>query len=249
MSGQSSGRELPAPCRAVISLAERGADGLQSSALAPEVVGWLSSPDQGVMFEADHVLGAPELSLGPCAVEVLGSVLDGRCWWAELTLHGEREPETCLVQFTLDRADRVTELVWLRAGSVPGGGRGDGEFSLDARQALEAYFGDLQAARFEPAADRFGSDGIYSHPPYRPGGDRVLWHGRDAIRDGFTYVRGESPVRQVITDAAQSGSRAFIRGVVEGVPTGGGGTFVSTAEFSESGDIARYVALYSAARF
>ena len=238
----------------MIGLAESGANGSRISALAPEAAGWFSSPDQGITFEIDHALGAPELSrrlasLGPCAIEVLGSVLEGRCWWAELTLSGEREPETCLVQFTLDGEDRVTEVVWLRASTVPGTGRRAGECSLDARQALEAYFGDLQAARFDRAAERFGSDGIYSHPPYRPGADRVLWQGREAILDGFTYERGESPVRQIITDAAQSGGRAFVRGIVEGVPNGTGGTFLSTAEFSAAGEITRYVAFYSAVRF
>jgi hypothetical protein len=251
----------------VISLAETGANRPQT-ALSAEVTGWLSSPEQGLMFESDRVSGAWELSrrlasIGPCAVEVLASSCAEKHWWAELTLCGERErepghggegerervQETCLVQFTLDDEERVTEVVWLRAHAVPSAGTGAGEFSGDARRALVAYFADLQASRFGRAAQRFGSDGIYSHPPYRPGADRVLWHGRDAIRDGFTYKRGKSPVRQIITDAAQSGGRAFVRGVVEGVPHGSGGTFVSTAELSDSGEITRYVAFYSAARF
>lgn len=244
----------PASCQAVISLAEGAANGAPGATLSPDLTGRFSSPEQGVMFETEHVLGPRHccrrlVSLGPCTVEVVGSVLAEGHWWAELTLVGERPPETCLVQFTLDGDEQVTELVWLRTGAVPGGARGAGERSPDARRALEAYFADLQASRFDRAAERFSIEAIYSHPPYRAGGDRVLWHGRDAIRDGFTYERGQSPVRQIITDAAQNGSRVFIQGVVEGVPNGAGGSFLSIAEFSESGEITRYVAFYSAVRF
>jgi hypothetical protein len=267
MSGQSNTATFPASCQAVIGLAESGANRPRSAALSPDVTGWFSSPEQGVMFEAEHVLGPRDcsrqlVSLGPCAVAVLGSVLAEGHWWVELALAGERGPETCLAQFTLDGEERITEVVWLRASAVPGATSGTGEHSQNARGAggsgdrsreargmLEDYFGDLQASRFDRAAQRFGADGIYSHPPYHPGEQRVLWHGRDAIRNGFTYERGDSPVRQIITDVAQSGSRAFVRGVVEGVPNGSGGTFLSTAEFSESGAITRYVAFYSAVRF
>jgi hypothetical protein len=38
----------------------------------------------------------------------------------------------------------------------------------------------------------------------------------------------------------------FIEGVVDGLP--GGGTFFSTAQISSQGEIARYIAFYSATR-
>ncbi len=237
-----------------MELPQGGGDGRSPVGFSSSVTGWFSSPDQGVVFAVDRVFGVPEVSRNlsahaPCAVEVLGSVVEGRRWWAELALRGDHEPETCLTSVTLDGEDRVSEVVWLRAPIVPRGAGGSGPSSEDARQILDAYFGDLQASHFGNAASWFAPDGIYSHPPYRPGADRVLWHGREAIRDGFINERGESPVRQIITDDAQDGSRAFIRGVVEGVPHGAGGTFMSTAELSESGEIARYVAFYSAVRF
>ena len=50
----------------------------------------------------------------------------------------------------------------------------------------------------------------------------------------------------MITGAWQSGDRVFVEGVIEGIPDGG--TFFSTAQISPQGEIARYVAFYSATR-
>jgi hypothetical protein len=44
----------------------------------------------------------------------------------------------------------------------------------------------------------------------------------------------------------QRGNRVFVEGAIEGIPNGG--SFFSTAELSAEGEIARYVAFYSARR-
>jgi len=57
---------------------------------------------------------------------------------------------------------------------------------------------------------------------------------------------GPSPARQIITDCWQRGGRVFVEGIIEGIPDGG--TFFSTAQITQEGEIARYVAFYSATR-
>jgi hypothetical protein len=102
------------------------------------------------------------------------------------------------------------------------------------------------SSRFREAAAHFSADALYSHPPYAGGSERVLFTGREALWRGFEFERGPSPARQVITGFWQSGERVFIEGVVDGLP--GGGTFFSTAQISSQGEIARYIAFYSATR-
>jgi hypothetical protein len=58
--------------------------------------------------------------------------------------------------------------------------------------------------------------------------------------------RGPSPARQIIVALWQQGDRVFVEGVIEGIPDGG--TFFSTAQITAEGEIARYVAFYSATR-
>ena len=53
-------------------------------------------------------------------------------------------------------------------------------------------------------------------------------------------------MRQIITHFWQRAGRVFVEGVIEGIPDGG--TFFSTAQISSEGEIARYVAFYSATR-
>jgi hypothetical protein len=50
----------------------------------------------------------------------------------------------------------------------------------------------------------------------------------------------------VITAFSQQGDRAFVEGIIEGIPNGG--TFFSTAQITSGCEIARYVAFYSATR-
>ena len=69
-----------------------------------------------------------------------------------------------------------------------------------------------------------------------------------ALEDVLALVSGRrtSQARQIITDLWQRGSSAFVEGIVEGIPNGG--SFFCTADISREGEIARYVAFYSATR-
>ena len=138
----------------------------------------------------------------------------------------------------------MSRLVWLRAPLVPA--REAADAAPDGRPILERYFADLMSSRFREAAAHFSVDAIYSHPPYAGGTERVLFEGREALWRGFAVERGPSPVQQIITGFWQQGDRVFVEGVIEGIPDGG--TFFSTAQISADGEIARYVAFYSATR-
>jgi len=231
------------------------------SSLAPGVQAWFASPEQGLSAAIESVRGAEETidaltRLAPSTVTVLASVVSDRACWAEVTRGGDREPtETWIVGLTHDAAGTVSRLVWLRAPLAPPRDSAEhapaphGNESApapDARPILEGYLGDLANSRFREAAAHFALDTVYSHPPYAGGTERVLFRGREALRHGFVTDRGPSPVRQVITDLWQRGGRVFVEGVIEGIPDGG--TFFSTAEINASGEIARYVAFYSATR-
>ena len=163
---------------------------------------------------------------------------DTSCW-AEVTRAGDREPpETCIVGLTCDEVGAVSRLVWLRAPLAPPWNDDEEASVADGRPVLERYLADLQQSRFREAAAHFTADTLYSHPPYAGGTERVLFQGREALANGFATERGPSPVRQVITDLWQR--------VIEGIPNGG--TFFSTAQITSGGEIARYVAFYSAER-
>jgi hypothetical protein len=111
---------------------------------------------------------------------------------------------------------------------------------------LEGYFAALMNSRFGEAAAHFTRDTLYSHPPYAGGNERVLFRGREALLRGFVELRGPSPARQIVTGFWQQGDRVFLEGIIEGIPNGG--SFFSTADISRGGEIARYVAFYSATR-
>jgi hypothetical protein len=115
-----------------------------------------------------------------------------------------------------------------------------------ARPVIEGYFDDLMHARFREAAGHFDVETIYAHPPYRAGTSHVLFRGREALWRGFATERGPTPARQVVTGFWQLDDRFFVQGIVEGVPHGG--TFISTGQVTPAGEIARYVAFYSAGR-
>jgi hypothetical protein len=250
-AGSSGPRDgLPPPLEGVLALAE-GADETAGSFLAPDVQAWLASPEQGLAATIDAVRGrrasAEALAhLSPSSLTVVAAMAsDGACW-AEITCRGGGGPETCLAGLTYDSRGAVSRLVWLRAPLVPASGIDEEACVADGRPVLERYFTDLMSSRFREAAAHFTPDTIYSHPPYAGGTERVLLHGRDALWRGFVTERGPSPARQIITDCRQRGGRVFVEGVIEGIPDGG--TFFSTAQITPQGEIARYVAFYSATR-
>jgi hypothetical protein len=229
--------------------------------LAPDVQAWFASPEQGLKAAIESVHG-PEATiealarLAPSRLTVVRAIASEDACWAEIARRGEGEPETCLAGLTFGATGQVTRLVWLRAplvaardvdgaGAASAGQTPDAQ-TPDGRTIFERYFADLTHSRFREAATNFTVDTLYSHPPYAGGTERVLFDGREALWRGFVELRGPSPVRQVITGFWQQGERVFVEGVIEGIPNGG--SFFATGQIAPEGEIARYVAFYSAAR-
>jgi hypothetical protein len=241
---------LPPALEGTLALAE-GSNRTAGSFLAPEVETWLASPEQGLTGAIELVRGADATAgalarLAPCTLTVVATAPSDRACWAEVTRRGETEAETCLAGLTYDPTGAVSRLVWLRAPLVPGLPVDEGPVAAGGRPILEGYFAELMRSNFREAAAHFTVDTLYSHPPYAGGTKRVLYTSREALWHGFVTERGESPVRQVVTGFWQRHDRAFVEGIVEGIPNGG--TFFSTAQLSPEGEIARYVAFYSSRR-
>ena len=240
----------PRPLDGALALAA-GSSPAIGSFLAPDVRSWLASPEQGLRAAAESVRGADATAealarLAPSRLTVVATVSGEHACWAELVRSGVGAPETCIAAVTCNAAGQVSRLVWLRAPFVPASALDAEPAAPDGRPILERYFAELMGSRFDEAAARFTADTIYSHPPYRGGTVRVLFRGQEALRRGFVTERGPSPARQVITALWQRHGRVFVEGVVEGIEDGG--SFFSTAEITSVGEIARYVAFYSAGR-
>jgi hypothetical protein len=220
--------------------------------LAADVQAWFASPEQGLVAGIEPLRGPDAVTdalgrLAPSALSVAGVVSADDVCWAEITRRGDREPaETCVVGLTFDADGAVSRLVWLRAPLVPMGTGEEEADAPDGRPILKRYLAELMRSNFAEAAAQFSTDAIYSHPPYAGGTERVLYQGRGALAHGFVTDRGPSPARQVITHHSQRAGRVFVEGVVEGIPNGG--TFFSTGHITPRGEIARYVAFYSARR-
>jgi hypothetical protein len=245
-SGQVGGVALEEVLAAV-----RGSQGAAAGCLAPGVRAWLASPEQGVRGAIESVAGAEAAAdalarLGPSSLEVVASVSPDDACWAEIIRRGDGGAETCIVGLTHEPGGEVSRLVWLQAPLAPARDTYAPHAPPDGRPILERYFADLMSSRFREAASHFTADTIYSHPPYAGGTARVLFEGREALWRGFAVDRGPSPAQQIITGFWQRGDRVFVEGVIEGIPNGG--TFFSTAQISAGGEIARYVAFYSATR-
>ena len=219
--------------------------------LAPDVRAWTADPEQGAAGAvewADGLDATREVlaSLAPSEVTLAACVATDQTCWAEIVRRGACDPETCIVGLSFDAEQMVRRLVLLRAPLVSASPTGKSPSVPPGRSILEAYFDDLMNSRFREAAAHFSADALYSHPPYAGGSERVLFIGREALSRGFAIERGPSPARQLITGFWQSAERVFIEGVVEGISDGG--TFFSSAQISPQGEIARYVAFYSARR-
>ena len=219
--------------------------------LARDVRAWIADPGQGVAAKVEALDGAETTrtvlaNLAPSELTLAACVATQPSSWAEVTRRGAGGPETWIVGLALHGGGLVCRLILLRAGLVPASTAGESTFAPLGRPILEAYFDDLMNSRFHEAAAHFSADALYSHPPYAGGSARVLFTGREALTRGFAVERGPSPARQVIAGFWQSGGRVFIEGVVEGIPDGG--SFFATAQISPQGEIARYVAFYSARR-
>jgi SnoaL-like domain len=124
---------------------------------------------------------------------------------------------------------------------------GGGPAPADAGKALHAYFDALDAGQFEEAADCFSPGVVYSHPPYRHTGldsdDRVVFRGREALLAAFR-VRGRQSFDHRILDCVQRGRHCLLEGLVEGLPEGRTGSFISGLSLDDDGRIERYVSFY-----
>ena len=248
MTSLQEGR--PPALAGIVSLAE-GSTANDAVWLAPDVKGWFASPEQGLVADIEAAAGAEPVTaclarLAPSNMTVVAVADSADACWAEVTRTAEGDTETCLVRLSYDSGGRVCRVVVLRAPFVPASEVAESPDAPDGRPILERYFAALQDSRFREAAASFALGTVYSHPPYGGGPERVLYRGREALERGFVIDRGPSPARQVITVFLQQGGRAFVEGIIEGIPNGG--TFFSTAQITSGGEIARYVAFYSATR-
>jgi hypothetical protein len=119
---------------------------------------------------------------------------------------------------------------------------------VDARALVDRYFHALDAGDFERAADCFSDDVVYSHPPYRHTGidsaeGRITVRGRAALLAGFN-ARGRRSFEHRVLTCELRGSYGLFDGVVEGLPNGNVGGFLSTMTLDEDGRIRRYLSFY-----
>ena len=130
---------------------------------------------------------------------------------------------------------------------VPGPAVMFGEAPTDALQVLDRYFDALDGGEFEAAAECFSDDVVYSHPPYRhtdnAGDERVEFRGRQELLRGFR-ARGMRTFTHRIVVSVQRGTTCLLEGVVEGLPTGRDGGFLSSLTLDRAGLIRRYLSFY-----
>ena len=138
-------------------------------------------------------------------------------------------------------------LSYMTAPAVVPAPSGTGPTPADAADVLARYFEALDRGAFDEAADQFSPDVVYSHPPYRHTGidsnDRVVFRGRDELRAAFN-ARGRQSFDHRVVTIGQRGPHALLEGVVEGLPGGGSGSFISSLTLDSDGRMQRYVSFY-----
>jgi hypothetical protein len=220
---------------------------------ADDVRGYFSSSAQGLVAECCRTDGPDATtraiaSLAPCELTLVAEAGDDSKWWAELTcVVPDHEPETIVLSLCGDAGGAIERIVCLGASYVPMPTASEAGSAAPARALFEGYFEALQDSRFDDAAAYFSADALWAHPPYAGNPERELARGRQELIHTFVRKRGDSPVRQVITGLWQADDRVFMEGVIEGIPNGG--SFASTGQLSASGEVNRYVAFYTAARW
>jgi hypothetical protein len=116
-----------------------------------------------------------------------------------------------------------------------------------AADVLDRYFHALDRGEFEDAAGCFSADALYSHPPYRhtglDGNHRVEFIGRDELLDAFR-TRGAQSFDHRLVSSIQRGPHCILEGLVENLPDGGTGSFISSLTLDEDGLIRRYASFY-----
>jgi hypothetical protein len=176
-----------------------------------------------------------------------------------------RRGSSCLVEGSIRRADASPDgsfvasiqldddglveryLAYAAEPLVEPGPRLASEPPADAMTVLHRYFEELEAGDFVAAAACFSEDVVYSHPPYRhtdnAGEARVEFRGRDALLAGFRR-RGRRSFRHRILVCLQRGPSCMLEGVVDGLPGGTTGSFVSSLSLDDAGRIQRYLSFY-----
>lgn len=117
----------------------------------------------------------------------------------------------------------------------------------DARAVLDRYFHALDDGAFEEAAACFSEDVLYSHPPYMhtgiEGNQRVEFHGRTELLAKFRE-RGAQSFDHRLLACIQRGPHCLVEGLVEGLPEGRSGSFISSFTLDGDGLIRRYLSFY-----
>jgi ketosteroid isomerase-like protein len=138
-------------------------------------------------------------------------------------------------------------LSYMTAPAVVTAPSGTGPAPADAAEVVARYLEALDEGAFDEAADQFSADIVYSHPPYRHTGidstDRIVFRGRDELRAAFT-ARGKQRFDHRVVAIGQRGPHSLLEGVVEGLPGGGDGSFISSLTLDADGHIQRYVSFY-----
>jgi ketosteroid isomerase-like protein len=180
-----------------------------------------------------------------CAVDGPSCLIEGVVW----DLAGTGQPSTFAASLQFDRDGRIARyLAYLSpAAIIPGPADDRHAAGSQGASVLEAYFASLESGAFEEAAGCFMEDILYSHPPYRHTGitddHRINFLGRPALLDGFRR-RGKQIFNHRILALAQAGRNCLVEGVVDGLPDGRTGSFVSSFSLAEDGLIQRYVSFY-----
>ncbi|MGB1505227.1 MAG: hypothetical protein ACPHJY_11750 [Acidimicrobiales bacterium] len=215
----------------------------------------LAFPRRGVIETAPRLKGVG--AAGLAAIERDGglpqqprrlvvAVHAGDVWLLEGVVLGDTE---CSFAASVTTADGVVSRhLEFRADSRIGPPGPEPERSdHDAAVALERYFAHLDSGAFEDAAACFALEVLYSHPPYKHTGisdpGRLDIVGRDALLATFRR-RGRQPFGHRLISFGQVGRHAMLEGLVEGIPGGGSGSFVSCLSLDARGLIARYVSFY-----
>lgn len=117
----------------------------------------------------------------------------------------------------------------------------------DAAEVLDRYFHALDRGAFEEAAACFSESVLYSHPPYRHTGidsnQRVEFRGRAELLAKFGG-RGPQTFDHRLLACIQRGPHCMVEGLVEGLPEGGSGSFISSLTLDGRGLIGRYLSFY-----
>jgi hypothetical protein len=129
----------------------------------------------------------------------------------------------------------------------PRGDATQGSARAEAATVLGRYFAALDDGSFEAAAACFSEDVLYSHPPYKhtgvDGQHRVERRGRPNLLAKFRE-RGAQRFDHRVLACVQRGRHCMVEGLVEGLPAGATGSFVSSLTLDADGLIRRYLSFY-----